>query len=195
MDGSTAHAPAQSQSLRNQGSRSDQAPSWPSWSRFGSQSLRNQGSRSDVVQFRNGEVSRVSIPSKSGKPVRLDEKCPWPEGAESQSLRNQGSRSDTGRIRKHGRISSQSLRNQGSRSDTRVFGSDAKRARLNPFEIREAGQTALRVAHAEWEKSQSLRNQGSRSDMGEEICPALDQSQSLRNQGSRSDSALEIVQC
>ena len=71
MDGSTAHAPAQSQSLRNQGSRSDQAPSWPSWSRFGSQSLRNQGSRSDVVQFRNGEVSRVSIPSKSGKPVRL----------------------------------------------------------------------------------------------------------------------------
>ena len=49
---------------------------------------------------------------------------------------------------------------------------NAKQQGLNPFEIREAGQTIFALD-----------------------ATAVNTSQSLRNQGSRSDSALEIVQC
>ena len=61
------------------------------------------------------------------------------------------------------------------------------RRRLNPFNIREAGQTLRCLPFFNSVGSQSLQHQGSRSDGRRSPDEGLDQSQSLQHQGSRSD--------
>ena len=109
---------------------------------------------------------RVSIPSTSGKPVRPRKEAERGCGMKSQSLQHQGSRSDcptgTRRAVPHdvsipstsgkpvrrikvvenaGTCRSQSLQHQGSRSDKVACSRCRSVIRLNPFNIREAGQT------------------------------------------------------
>ncbi|MGR6808628.1 hypothetical protein ACU6VI_20300 (plasmid) [Sphaerotilus natans] len=59
------------------------------------ESLQNQGSQSDRIPRRPGIPRHVSIPSKSGKPVRQAINKVQSD-LSSQSLRNQGSQSDSG---------------------------------------------------------------------------------------------------
>ena len=64
----------------------------------------------------------VSIPSTSGKPVR------------QENMKVQMNK-----------FKSQSLQHQGSRSDSSIRGKSSRPKCLNPFNIREAGQTASRT--------------------------------------------------
>ena len=138
-----------SQSLQHQGSRSDASTLWRTTYEYGLNpfNIREAGQTDPLTPRR---PSRVSIPSTSGKPVRPAAREAADPDAGSQSLQHQGSRSDSLRARCTKSTKSLNPFNIREAGQTGTTVIPRRRRRLNPFNIREAGQTEWMLSGTAW---------------------------------------------